>query len=166
MSKELTPEELAALNVEAEGLMAKAREALKVIETYDQERVDRLCQAVAAAVYPLKIWGELCDEAVDETHLGDKVTKRNKRNKIKLVLRDISRQRSVGIIEEDPEKGLVKYGKPAGVVCALKSVAERKGDKLFVSTSRSAVCYRDCTSYCINGIYCTDGTAVSCMSYT
>ena len=119
MSKELTPEELAQLNLEAEELMAKAREALKVIETYDQARVDRLCQAVAAAVYPLKIWGELSDEAVDETHLGDKVTKRNKRNKIKLVLRDISRQRSVGIIEEDKERGLVKYGKPAGVVCAL-----------------------------------------------
>ena len=28
-----------------------------------------------------KVWAPLCDEAVDETGLGDKVTKRNKRNK-------------------------------------------------------------------------------------
>lgn len=119
MSKELTPEEVLQLENQAKELIRKGKEALSVIETYDQERVDRLCQAVAAAVYPLKIWGELCDEAVDETHLGDKVTKRNKRNKIKLVLRDISRQKSVGVIEENPEKGLVKYGKPAGVIVAL-----------------------------------------------
>ena len=82
MAKELSPEEKEAFTKQAEELIAKSKEALKVIETYDQARVDRLCQAVAAAVYPLKIWGPMCDEAVDETHLGDKVTKRNKRNKI------------------------------------------------------------------------------------
>ena len=38
------------------------------------------------------------------TGLGDKVTKRNKRNKLKLILRDCLRQKSVGVIEEIPEK--------------------------------------------------------------
>ena len=96
MAKEITPEQIQMLDE----MIERARAALKIIEGYDQERVDRLCQAVAAAVYPLKVWGPLCDSAVDESHLGDKVTKRNKRNKIKLILRDCLRQKSVGIIEE------------------------------------------------------------------
>ena len=115
MAKEVTPEQIEMLKV----MVEKARKAADIIATYDQARVDRLCQAVCAAVYPLKIWGPICDEAVDETRLGDKVTKRNKRNKIKLILRDCLRQKSVGIIEEIPEKGIVKYAKPVGVIGVL-----------------------------------------------
>ena len=115
MAKEVTAEQMAAIDE----LVAKARKAAKVIETYDQATVDRLCQAVTASVYPLKIWGQLADEAVDETGLGDKVTKRNKRNKIKLILRECLRHPSVGVIETIPEKGLVKYGKPVGVIGVL-----------------------------------------------
>ena len=84
MASEITAEQIA----EIEELVARAQAAAKIIETYDQARVDHLCQAVCAAVYPLKVWGNLCDEAVDETRLGDKVTKRNKRNKLKLILRE------------------------------------------------------------------------------
>ena len=39
--------------------------------------------------------------------------------KIRGVLRDALRQKSVGIIEELPEKGLAKYGKPAGIVACI-----------------------------------------------
>ena len=102
-----------------EEMVARARKAAAIIETYDQDRVDHLCQAVAAALYDLKVWAQLSDEAVDETNLGDKVTKRNKRNKLKLILRDCMRSRSVGAIEEIPEKGLVKYAKPVGVIASL-----------------------------------------------
>ena len=72
---EVTPEEIAML----EEMVKKAKAAAEVIATYDQERVDRLARAICAALYPLKVWGPICDEAVDETRLGDKVTKRNKR---------------------------------------------------------------------------------------
>ena len=115
MPKEITEEQIVMI----EEMVAKARKAAAVIETYDQQRVDRLCQAVAAAIYDKKVWAELCDEAVDETRLGDKVTKRNKRNKLKLILRDCLRNKSVGVIEEIPEKGLVKYAKPVGVIASL-----------------------------------------------
>ena len=115
MAKEVTPEQIEML----EKMVERARAAADVIATYDQERVDYLCRAVCASVYPLKIWGPICDEAVEETRLGDKVTKRNKRNKIKLIRRDALRQKSVGIIEEIPEKGLVKYAKPVGVIGVL-----------------------------------------------
>ena len=39
--------------------------------------------------------------------------------KIRGVLRDALRQKSVGIIEELPEKGIVKYGKPAGIIACI-----------------------------------------------
>ena len=115
MAKEVTPEQIEMLD----GMVAKARAAAEIIATYDQERVDRLCQAVAASVIDMKVWANLADEAVDETGLGDKVTKRNKRNKLKLILRDCLRQKSVGVIEEIPEKGIVKYAKPVGVIASL-----------------------------------------------
>lgn len=112
MAKEVTPEQIQML----EEMVARAQKAADIIATYDQARVDRLCQAVAAAVCDMKVWAQLSDEAVDETGLGDKVTKRNK---IKLILRDCLRQKSVGVIEEIPEKGIVKYAKPVGVIASL-----------------------------------------------
>lgn len=115
MAREVTPEQIEMLDA----MVARARTAAEVIATYDQARVDRLCQAVAAAVVDMKVWANLADEAVDETGLGDKVTKRNKRNKLKLILRDCLRQKSVGVIEEIPEKGIVKYAKPVGVIASL-----------------------------------------------
>lgn len=90
MAKEITTEQIEML----EEMVARARKAAAIIETYDQDRVDHLCQAVAAALYDLKVWAQLSDEAVDETNLGDKVTKRNKRNKLKLILRDCMRSRT------------------------------------------------------------------------
>ncbi|MEW9669538.1 aldehyde dehydrogenase family protein, partial [Ammoniphilus sp. 3BR4] len=41
------------------------------------------------------------------------------RFKIRGVLRDALRQKSVGIIEEIPEKGIVKYAKPAGIIGSI-----------------------------------------------
>ena len=115
MAKEITAEQIVMI----EEMVAKAKKAAAIIETYDQARVDHLCQAVAAALYDMKVWAQLSDEAVDETGLGDKVTKRNKRNKLKLILRDCLRNKSDGVIEENPEKGLVKYAKPVGIIASL-----------------------------------------------
>lgn len=80
MPHEVTAEEIEMI----EEKVARARVAAAEIATYDEERLNRLCQAVAAELVNMKTWGPLCDEAVDETRLGDKVTKRNKRNKVKL----------------------------------------------------------------------------------
>lgn len=115
MAKEVTLEQIEILDE----MVARARKAAAIIETYDQERVDRLCQAVAAELYDLKNWAPLCDEAVEETGLGDPISKRGKRNKLKLILRDCLRNKSVGAIEKIPEKGLVKYAKPVGVIASL-----------------------------------------------
>jgi len=112
MAKELTEEQMRIVDEAIE----RAKKAFKVIETYDQARVDRLCQAVAWAVANKKTFKRLVDMGIEESGLGDPVTRMNKRFKIRGVLRDALRQKSVGIIEEIPEKGIVKYGKPAGII--------------------------------------------------
>ena len=61
----------------------------------------------------------LVDMGIEESGLGDAVSRMGKRMKIRGVLRDALRQKSVGIIEELPEKGIVKYGKPAGIVACI-----------------------------------------------
>ena len=50
---------------------------------------------------------------------GDRAGRPYKRAKIIGILRDCMRQKSVGIIEDIPEKGITKYGKPVGVVACL-----------------------------------------------
>lgn len=112
---ELTPEQKAEL----EELFARARVALKIIEGYDQCRVDRLCRAVAWAVSNKQTFLRLVKMGIEESGVGDPVSRANKRFKIRGVLRDALRQKSIGIIEEIPEKGIVKYGKPAGIIVSL-----------------------------------------------
>ena len=104
---------------ELNAAMERARKALAVIETYDQARVDRLCQAVAWAVANKQTFQKLVDMGIAESGLGDPVSRMGKRFKIRGVLRDALRQKSVGIIEELPEKGIVKYGKPVGVIAGI-----------------------------------------------
>ena len=58
--------------------------------------------------------------AVADTKLGnvpDKVVK--KQRKTFGALRDLLRVKSVGIIEEDKARGITKWAKPVGVVCAI-----------------------------------------------
>lgn len=111
-TKPLTNEQ----ELELGSVFQRARKALAVIETYDQARVDRLCQAVAWAVANKKTFERLVTMGIQESGLGDPVSRIGKRMKIRGVLRDALRQRSVGIIEELPEKGIAKYGKPVGVI--------------------------------------------------
>lgn len=104
---------------ELDAAFARARKALAVIETYDQARVDRLCQAVAWSVANKRTFARLVEMGIAESGLGDAGSRMGKRLKIRGVLRDALRQKSVGVIEELPEKGIVKYGKPAGVIACI-----------------------------------------------
>jgi sulfoacetaldehyde dehydrogenase len=87
------------------------------VAAYDQARVDRICQAVAWAGANPETAQRLANMSVDESGLGSREPKR--RGKVLGILRDALRQKSMGVIEEIPEKGIVKYAKPAGVICSL-----------------------------------------------
>src|ERR1700692_1899332 len=99
----------------AQELLRRARVAMCAIEDYDEARIDRLCQAVAWATANEKTFTRLAHMSVEESGLGDLQGRPNKRFKILGILRDALRQKSMGIVEEDVEKGIVKYAKPAGV---------------------------------------------------
>ncbi len=98
-------------------MLAKAHVAMQEIDGYDQARVDRLCRAVAWATANIETATKLANMSVDESGMGGRAPTR--RAKVLGILRDALRQKSMGVIEEIPEKGIVKYGKPAGVVAAL-----------------------------------------------
>jgi sulfoacetaldehyde dehydrogenase len=97
--------------------ISRARAAMKAAEVYDQARVDRLIRAVAWAGGNLPTATRLAAMSVDESGLGSPEPSR--RAKVLGILRDALRQKSMGIIEEIPEKAIVKYAKPAGVIAAL-----------------------------------------------
>jgi sulfoacetaldehyde dehydrogenase len=98
-------------------LTGKARAAMRAIEDYDQASVDRLCQAIAWAGGNEQAAIRLANMSVDESGMGRREPSR--RAKVLGVLRDALRQKSMGIIDEDPVRGLVKYAKPAGVIASL-----------------------------------------------
>lgn len=115
MARSITEDE----KLYARELLARARTAQKSIEHLDQAAIDRAIQAVGWATANEKTFTRIAHMGVEESGLGDWHGRKNKRFKIIGVLRDALRQKSVGIVEEIPEKGLVKYAKPVGVVAAL-----------------------------------------------
>src|SRR5579885_1130907 len=104
----------------ARKLLAKARTAMDAIAGYDQAMVDRLCRAVGWAGGNEATASRLANLSVDETGMGAREPSR--RGKVLGILRDALRQKSMGIIEEIPEKGIVKYAKPAGVIASIVPV--------------------------------------------
>ncbi len=100
-------------------MIQKARWAMKSIENLDQAQIDRLCQAIGWATANDVTFTRLAHQSVEESGLGDYNGRPGKRQKILGILRDVLRQKSVGIIEEIPEKGIVKYAKPVGVIASL-----------------------------------------------
>ena len=100
-------------------MVGRARVAMAAIRDLDQADVDRLCQALGWATANEKTFTRLAQMGVDESGLGDREGRPGKRFKIIGVLRDALREKSIGVIEELPERGIVKYAKPAGVIASL-----------------------------------------------
>jgi sulfoacetaldehyde dehydrogenase len=126
-------------------LLKKARCAMRAIEHYDQTQIDRLCQAVAWATANEKTFTRLAYMSVDESGLGDREGRPAKRFKIIGILRDVLRQKSMGVIEEIPEKGIVKYAKPAGVIASLVPVTNaaltEAGNGIFALKCKDAIIF-------------------------
>ena len=112
-TREITTEE----RTFARHLLQKARAAMAAVEHFNQAGVDRLCRAIAWATANDVTATRLANMSVDESGMGGREPTR--RAKILSVLRDALRQKSIGVIEEIPEKGIVKYAKPGGVVASL-----------------------------------------------
>lgn len=115
MAKELTELERKF----ADELLSRAKSAQNEIENWTQNQLDRLSQAIAWYSGNEKTFTRLAQQGVDESGIGDREGRPAKRFKIHMVLRDVLRTPSTGIVETDEEKGLVKYAKPVGVIASL-----------------------------------------------
>jgi sulfoacetaldehyde dehydrogenase len=116
VGRTITPEEQELARVS----LARARAAMDAVAGWDQAAADRACRAAAWAGGNETVAVRLANMSVDESGMGSREPKR--RAKVLGILRDALRQKSMGVIEEIPDKGIVKYAKPAGVIAALVPV--------------------------------------------
>ena len=106
----------------ARELLGRARTAMGKVDAYDQQAVDRLCRAVAWATANEGTFGRLTRMSVEESGMGSADGVPARRWKILGILRDALRTPSVGVVEKLPDKGIVKYAKPVGVIAGLLPV--------------------------------------------
>ncbi len=101
-------------------LIRRARIAMEMYESTDQARVDEAVTALAWSLYKPENARSLAQLAVEDTGLGNVESKIIKNTRKTFgTLRDLIRVKSVGVIEDNPARGLVVYGKPVGVIAAV-----------------------------------------------
>src|SRR5260221_13358254 len=109
-----------ALGASVRRLVDRARVAQKIIARYSQSQIDELVVACGWAIINPAHNRALAELAVRDSGLGsieDKIAK-NHRKTLGL-LRDLREARSVGVIAEHPDTGIVEIARPVGVVGAL-----------------------------------------------
>ena len=112
--------EPSAESTEIAALVERSRKAQEQISNYTQSQVDDLIRAMVWAVAEEKIAEKIAKHTVEETQLGNYDGKYLKIfRKTRATLFDIIDDKSVGIIEEDPARNIVKIAKPMGVIGAL-----------------------------------------------
>ena len=103
-----------------EQLVSDARDAKEIINHYSQEQVDELILAVAWEVIQPENNQELSEMAVSQTGLGNVEDKKRKnRRKTIGLLRDLKDVKTVGIIDENVQTGIIEIARPVGVIGAI-----------------------------------------------
>ena len=101
-------------------LVSRARKAQKIFENYTQQQVDEVVTAIAWSIMNPANNAELASMSVADTGLGNVVDKITKNHRKTLgLLRDLKGKKTVGIVAEYPELGLVEIARPVGVVGAI-----------------------------------------------
>ena len=106
--------------ISIETIIKQAKAAQTEFESAGQEVVDELITGLAWALIEPKTNHSLSNKAVHDTGLGNADDKFNKNYRKTLgLLRDLKKARSVGVIKEIPEKGLIEIARPIGIVGAV-----------------------------------------------
>lgn len=118
-SSTITPQRLADERMGDE-IVGRARKAMQEFAGADQAQVDEAVTAAAWALYKPENAESLARRAVETTGLGrvDSKIIKNQRKTFG-ALRDLLRVKTVGVIDEQPDCGLIKFAKPVGVVVAV-----------------------------------------------
>jgi len=127
-------------------MLKKARAAQKVVEYWSQEQVDEMVTAAGWEVYKEENAIACAKLATEETGMGIYENKLLKHIKKTLgTLRDLDGVKTVGVIEEDKEKGLIRIAKPVGVIGALtpctNPTSTPPGNGLPILKTRNAVIF-------------------------
>lgn len=105
---------------EIRDLVARARAAQEQIAGYNQQQVNQLIRAMVWSCARPGVAENIAEHALEETQLGDYNGKFAKiHGKTRAALMDIIDDKSVGVIEEDLERNIIKIAKPVGVIGAL-----------------------------------------------
>jgi acetaldehyde dehydrogenase/alcohol dehydrogenase len=113
-----------------EGLVRQARTAAAVFTQYTQEDVDRIVKPMVSA--GMEQAQHLARLAVEETRLGvleDKALKNMVATEF--VYNYVKDKRTVGVIREFPERGLVEVADPIGVIFSLTPITNPTATVLF-----------------------------------
>ena len=114
LERELSPKEI------VESLIIRSRKAQKIIDTYTQERVDKLAAAIGYKISLPEVAQEIAELAYQETGMGTIDSKYAKLSKkIPGCFYDVINQKTVGVIEENSENGITIIAKPVGIIGAL-----------------------------------------------
>lgn len=101
-------------------LVARARVAQRIADGFDQQRIDELVTAAGWAIIEPARNRALAELAVTDTGIGDVDDKVRKNHRKTLgLLRDLADAKSVGVIAEHADSGLIEIARPVGVVCAI-----------------------------------------------
>ena len=116
---DVTPSKSSATEL-VQALVGRARIAQRAYEQFDQSRVDEVVTAAGWAIVEPARNRLLADLAVADSGLGNADDKfiKNRRKTMGL-LRDLTGVKTVGVIAEFPELGLVEIARPVGVVAAV-----------------------------------------------
>lgn len=124
-------------------LMERARKAQKAAEQFTQEQADELCTAIVWEIIRNEdIVKDLAVRSMEEIRLGDVPSKVGKLSgKIRGLLYDLYKLKSVGVVEEIPERGLQRIAKPVGVIGSL--VPSTQPEMIPIMQAMNAVKARD-----------------------
>ncbi len=103
---------------ELNDLVLRVREAQKIYAGFPQETVDRIFRSAALAAANARI--PLAKLAVEETRMGvmeDKVVKNHFASEY--IYNKYKDEKTCGILEEDPEYGIMTIAEPVGLICAI-----------------------------------------------
>lgn len=118
------------VSVMIDDLAAKGNVALKAMENFTQEQVDHIVHEMAMAA--LNEHMPLAKMAVEETGRGiyeDKAIKNMYASEY--IWNSIKHDKTVGVINEDKQKGLIEIAEPVGVVCGVTPTTNPTSTTIF-----------------------------------
>jgi acetaldehyde dehydrogenase/alcohol dehydrogenase len=118
------------VSTQANELVGQARHAAALFTQYDQETVDKIVAAAAKAGAIRRI--ELARMAVDETGMGvfeDKVIKNLFATEY--IYNDIRDRKTVGLIKDCHETGIMEFAEPLGVILGITPVTNPTSTAMF-----------------------------------